>query len=68
MVAFAPLLAIEGIFSTVAKQIPLIVIPVLAFSLVESKLILPSHMSTIKPATMMTWAGSADSNTILQEF
>ena len=48
MVAFAPLLAIEGVFSELAKQIPLIVIPVLAFSLIESKLILPSHMSTIK--------------------
>ncbi len=49
MVAFAPLLLIEGVLSTFAAQIPLVVIPVLAFSLVESKLILPSHMSTIKP-------------------
>ncbi|MFT6407517.1 MAG: multidrug efflux pump subunit AcrB [Arenicella sp.] len=49
MVAFAPLLLVEGILSDLAKQIPLVVIPVLAFSLIESKLILPSHMSTIKP-------------------
>jgi len=49
MVAFAPLLLVEGLAADLAKQIPLIVIPVLAFSLVESKLILPSHMSTIKP-------------------
>ena len=49
MVAFAPLLFVEGVLSELAAQIPLIVIPVLAFSLVESKLILPSHMSTIKP-------------------
>ena len=48
MVAFAPLLAIDGALGSFAKQIPLIVIPVLAFSLVESKLILPAHMSTIK--------------------
>lgn len=48
MVAFAPLLAVEGFFADFAKQIPLIVIPVLAFSLIESKLILPAHMSTIK--------------------
>jgi len=48
MIAFAPLLGIEGTFGSFAKQIPLIVIPVLAFSLVESKLILPAHMSTIK--------------------
>ncbi len=49
MVAFAPLLFVEGVLSDLAKQIPLVVIPVLAFSLIESKLILPSHMSTIKP-------------------
>jgi len=48
MAAFAPLLAIDGTLGSFAKQIPLIVIPVLAFSLVESKLILPAHMSTIK--------------------
>lgn len=48
MVAFAPLLLVQGIAADLAKQIPLIVIPVLAFSLIESKLILPSHMSTIK--------------------
>jgi len=49
MVAFAPLLFVEGSLSNLAAQVPLVVIPVLAFSLVESKLILPSHMSTIKP-------------------
>lgn len=49
MVAFAPLLLVEGILSDLAAQIPLVVIPVLVFSLIESKLILPSHMSTIKP-------------------
>ena len=49
MVAFSPLLLIEGALADLAKQIPLVIIPVLAFSLIESKLILPSHMSTIKP-------------------
>jgi len=48
MVAFAPLLTVEGQLANFAKQIPLIVIPVLAFSLIESKLILPAHMSSIK--------------------
>ena len=48
MVAFAPLLLVEGSISDLAAQIPLVVIPVLAFSLIESKLILPSHMSTIR--------------------
>ena len=48
MVAFAPLLTVEGQLANFAKQIPLVVIPVLAFSLIESKLILPAHMSTIR--------------------
>jgi len=54
MVAFAPLLAVSGLLSDFAAQIPLIVIPVLAFSLIESKLILPSHMSTIKAQDVNT--------------
>ena len=49
MVAFAPLLFVDGVLSDLAAQIPLVVIPVLIFSLIESKLILPSHMSSIKP-------------------
>lgn len=49
MVAFSPLLLVTGEVADLAKQIPLVVIPVLAFSLVESKLILPCHMSTISP-------------------
>lgn len=57
MIAFAPLLAIDGTLGSFAKQIPLIVIPVLAFSLVESKLILPAHMSTIKARDENTISG-----------
>ena len=49
MAAFAPLLFVEGQLADIAKQIPLVVIPVLAFSLIESKLILPAHMSTVSP-------------------
>lgn len=45
VVAFTPLLLIEGVRGKIFAQIPLIVIPVLLFSLVESKLILPSHLS-----------------------
>lgn len=61
MVAFAPLLLVTGDVADLAKQIPLVVIPVLAFSLIESKLILPSHMSTIKPRdeTKITGFGRA---------
>lgn len=43
--AFAPLLMIEGARGQLFAQIPLIVIPVLLFSIVESKFVLPSHMS-----------------------
>lgn len=34
-----------------AAQIPLVVIPVLLFSLIESKFVLPSHLSHVKPRT-----------------
>lgn len=46
--AFIPLLLIEGRRGPLFAQIPMIVIPVLLFSLVESKLILPAHMKHIK--------------------
>ncbi|MEE9321585.1 MAG: efflux RND transporter permease subunit [Granulosicoccus sp.] len=43
--AFTPLLMIEGIRGKIFAQIPLIIIPVLLFSIIESKFVLPSHMS-----------------------
>ncbi len=46
--AFIPLLMIEGIRGQIFAQIPLIVIPVLLFSLVESKLILPAHLKHVR--------------------
>lgn len=45
--AFYPLLAVEGGTGKVMKTIPLIVIPTLLFSLVESLLILPAHLRTL---------------------
>lgn len=59
MVAFSPLLLVEGQLANIAKQIPLVVIPVLAFSLIESKLILPSHMSTVSPRNEDSISGLA---------
>ncbi|WP_207062910.1 efflux RND transporter permease subunit [Motiliproteus sp. SC1-56] len=47
--AFIPLLLIEGRRGAIFEQIPLVVIPVLLFSLVESKLILPAHLRHLKP-------------------
>ena len=52
IVAFLPLLFFEGMTGDFARQIPFVVAPVLLFSLVESKLILPAHLknlSTGKP-------------------
>jgi len=52
VIAFVPLLMVEGRRGLFFLQIPAVVIPVLLFSLVESKLILPAHLrnlSTGKP-------------------
>lgn len=58
IVAFLPLMYFDdGYIGNMAKQIPLVVIPVLIFSLIESKLILPAHLKNLKPV-------SKDSNII----
>jgi multidrug efflux pump subunit AcrB len=49
IVAFTPLLMLGGIRGKIFAFIPAIVIPVLLFSLIESKLILPTHLSHLKP-------------------
>jgi len=49
VVAFIPLNYLDGTrFAFIGSQMPLIVIPVMLMSLIESKLILPAHMSHIK--------------------
>ena len=48
VVAFTPLLMVEGARGAIFAQIPAIVIPVLLFSLVESKFILPAHLRHVK--------------------
>ena len=47
--AFVGLNFFESNLGMLAKQIALVVIPVLIFSLIESKLILPSHLKHLKP-------------------
>ena len=47
--AFTPIFFIEGMRGAIFAQIPAIVIPVLLFSLIESKLILPAHLKNVKP-------------------
>jgi multidrug efflux pump subunit AcrB len=44
LVAFMPLMFLGGYRGPIFSQIPLVVIPVLLFSWIESKLILPAHM------------------------
>lgn len=51
VVAFIPLLMGSGIRGKIFAQIALVVIPVLLFSLVESKLILPTHLKHVRLRT-----------------
>lgn len=46
--AFIPLALIEGGRSVFFKQLPYVVIPVLLFSLIESKFVLPAHLKYLK--------------------
>ncbi|MEM9659482.1 MAG: efflux RND transporter permease subunit, partial [Planctomycetota bacterium] len=49
IVAFIPLLFFEGAWGDYARQVPPVVAPVLLFSLIESKLILPAHLKHLHP-------------------
>lgn len=51
IVAFLPLLFFDGMTGDFARQIPFVVAPVLIFSLIESKLILPAHLKHLKAGT-----------------
>ena len=48
VVAFIPLMFFDGMWGDYASQVPPIVAPVLLFSLIESKLILPAHLKHLK--------------------
>ncbi len=47
--AFSPLIGIPGVMGKFMEQLPLVVVPTLAFSLIESLLILPAHLSHLRP-------------------
>lgn len=55
IVAFIPLLFFDGTWGDYAKQVPPIVGPVLLFSLIESKLILPSHLKHLRRERGKGW-------------
>lgn len=66
MVAFIPLMFFDGRWGDFARQIPPVVAPVLVFSLIESKLILPAHLKHLRVKTSKglysrAQAGIADS-------
>lgn len=48
VIAFLPMYFFEGTWGDYARQVPPVVIPVLLFSLLESKLILPSHLKHLR--------------------
>lgn len=59
VVAFLPMTDLgSNRIGFLAAQIPLVVIPVLLFSLIESKLVLPSHLSHVKPRKASTSLGA----------
>jgi multidrug efflux pump subunit AcrB len=49
MVAFTPMLGLSGVSGKIWPNIPLVVSPVLLFSLIQSKLVLPAHAAFLKP-------------------
>ena len=53
--AFLPIFWIGGVRGQLFAQIPFIVIPVLLFSLVESKLILPAHLQHVRNQRGKGW-------------
>jgi len=65
MVAFAPLLFMPGTIGKFFAAIPLVVIPILLISLVESLFILPAHLASVKNAR--PWRGPLGSFQRLQE-
>ncbi len=48
VMAFVPLLFIEGRLGAIFSAIPAVVIPVLLFSLIESKFVLPAHLKNVR--------------------
>ncbi len=60
VVAFLPLTQVEGVMGKFMYNIPVVVIAVLLFSLVESLLILPAHLATVKQIRPTNGDGDTD--------
>ena len=50
VMAFTPMLGLSGVSGKIWPNIPLIVIPTLLFSLLQSKFVLPAHLAFLKPS------------------
>jgi multidrug efflux pump subunit AcrB len=58
VMAFTPMLMVQGVGGKIWRNIPLVVIPTLIFSTIESKLILPAHLATLRarrPGDRLGW-------------
>ncbi len=51
MAAFTPMLGLSGVSGKIWPNIPLVVIPVLFFSLLQSKFVLPAHLALLRPTS-----------------
>jgi multidrug efflux pump subunit AcrB len=60
VVAFSPLLFVPGVSGKFFRNIPMIVIPILLISLVESLLVLPAHLSHGKPPSQRGLLGAVN--------
>ncbi|GAA5484087.1 efflux RND transporter permease subunit [Haloferula sargassicola] len=49
MAAFTPMLGLSGVSGKIWPNIPLVVIPTLGFSLLQSKFVLPAHLALLAP-------------------
>ena len=49
VVAFTPMLGLSGVSGKIWPNIPLVVIPTLIFSLLQSKFVLPAHLALLAP-------------------
>ncbi|MEM1349074.1 MAG: efflux RND transporter permease subunit, partial [Myxococcota bacterium] len=58
VIAFSPLLFVPGVSGKFFVNIPMIVIPILLLSLVESLLVLPAHLAHGKPPSQRGFLGA----------
>jgi multidrug efflux pump subunit AcrB len=55
--AFTPMLGLSGVSGKIWPNIPLVVIPTLLFSLLQSKFVLPAHLSLLAPSDRVRKVG-----------